>query len=785
MTGGMNLALDFPHYYDTGHAPSVAISSQGLVVETHQGKNDTNLYSYVGMLTGTVWTILGGDKAPDNDQGTQPSIAVNKDRVVVRVSHEREQNGGHLLNYSVGRVKCPVAASGTIDWHQTPATYDNGHDPVVALNDAGIAVEVHRGKDNNHLWYHVGKLSADHKLTWSSSVSLADGRSPAVAINAGGVVAAVFNGASGNALYCFLGQADPSGARIDTLAAAIALPGDGQYPSVALTDDGYIVVTQSSPAKTRTGRINGATIEWRDEAAQFGAVGAYRVAISGRDAIAVAEAGGANIYYAASTLMARADWMQENFNHYMWRGLNEVVLPGSHDSGMATCEGCTLGMVDKIGMTQYANIGEQLRLGARFFDMRPTWLAGTIKLGHFDSGTSLGSWGQLLFSDNPSGDSALKQVTDFLKVHREIVFLRFSHCYVDQNVGASDLINLITKGKSLKSMPGFNDEQMDTLLKGVHDALKDYLDPYLGSFLNGISMEHLQDSERRIPRATVIPIFEKLSDAQKKKYPGLYSYRDFGDAAQADLHIYDDYANKSDAQQMIEDQRKKFVDASHHGGNMYLLSWTATMGMETLVQGIIAKAKEKWDQVDSLGGFVNFMKHIDELFPATLDYVKPANEKLASGIMDWYANGLINPETFPNVLSIDAFTGSATDLCLWISRHRRVSDTLAEGDYLSPGDRVYSSGKPQGGYYAYLAYQTDGNLVIYDSGNRPKWNSGTVGKRAWRAVIEPGANLVIYSEPGNKIWETGSCGSGGLTIGVGPESFRLGRRQFDQYHPMG
>ena len=55
-----------------------------------------------------------------------------------------------------------------------------------------------------------------------------------------------------------------------------------------------------------------------------------------------------------------------------------------------------------------------------------------------------------------------------------------------------------------------------------------------------------------------------------------------------------------------------------------------------------------------------------------------------------------------------------------------------------------------------MVMQDDGNLVIYDTTNRPVWASNTYGQgpRPHRLVIQHDRNLVIYGNDGKPTWST-------------------------------
>lgn len=104
-----------------------------------------------------------------------------------------------------------------------------------------------------------------------------------------------------------------------------------------------------------------------------------------------------------------------------------------------------------------------------------------------------------------------------------------------------------------------------------------------------------------------------------------------------------------------------------------------------------------------------------------------------------------------------------------------VGDTLSAGGVLRPGQSlvmhgwsavmqgdgnfvVYANGRVQwstrtdGNPGAWLAMQTDGNLVIYSAAGRPLWNTRTDGKGGRRLVMQADGNLVIYRADNRPVW---------------------------------
>jgi hypothetical protein len=62
-----------------------------------------------------------------------------------------------------------------------------------------------------------------------------------------------------------------------------------------------------------------------------------------------------------------------------------------------------------------------------------------------------------------------------------------------------------------------------------------------------------------------------------------------------------------------------------------------------------------------------------------------------------------------------------------------------------------------------LIFQTDGNLVVYDSDWEARWSSGTAG-RGDRALFQSDGNLVVYNAAWQPLWSSGTVGRGKYLI---------------------
>lgn len=75
---------------------------------------------------------------------------------------------------------------------------------------------------------------------------------------------------------------------------------------------------------------------------------------------------------------------------------------------------------------------------------------------------------------------------------------------------------------------------------------------------------------------------------------------------------------------------------------------------------------------------------------------------------------------------------------------------------LDKGQKIEVAGK------GYLFMQPDGNLVLYDAANHPRWATSTNGRAVTHVIMQPDGNLVIYNKK-NPRWasNTQNVGAGG------------------------
>ena len=181
-----------------------------------------------------------------------------------------------------------------------------------------------------------------------------------------------------------------------------------------------------------------------------------------------------------------SDWMKDLSPYINNLNINNIVLPGTHDSGTSSVTSSSPfspdaadvikkinwmgpGTVAGLAKTQDKNIKQQLELGVRYFDLRVA--------------PNPNSNNELYFVHSKYGDSVsmtIKDIKSFLEKHdREVIILDFQHFY------------------------GMNKDNYQELMTLLRDNLKNYMAPAQKKTLNKKTLKNLCDNNKR-----VIVIFE-------------------------------------------------------------------------------------------------------------------------------------------------------------------------------------------------------------------------------------------------------------------------------------
>jgi hypothetical protein len=527
--------------FDDGDYPGVAINEGGTIVEVHKNEGGWKLYGRLGQVeqATVTWYDTGEDRDNYTD-GSEPACAINNHGVIVEV-HKREV--GDVLFSTYGRV------DGTsIDWADDSEEYDgDGKVPGVALNDNGRVLSVFQ-KNDDELRYRVGQVdTANEEIDWEDPHGFATGVRPRVAMNNSNYAIAVWNNESSSTMKYCVGAV---GSDEITWGVVYDLPQTGYTPSVALTNDNFVVVVYKPLAvnlNQLTGRLDtgSKTIAW-----DLGGAALYyddgknpSVAAAGSMAITLHQGESlSRLWFATSIITDRANWMRDRLGSLGSRQLKDLILPASHDSGMYTA-GLSI-----VAKTQELSILGQLENGIRYFDLRPKYDAGDDRFDIHHGGV-----------EGPTLAAVLADIREFAASHSELIIIDFSHF---EDFGSNSVSTVY-----------------DRFTSQISDALG------LWMFMNKPADVRLSQLTLRDYALGSSRILVCIDDDFAIKYPkaGFWLFRNSlaANVAEGALRVFDQYASDMNYDDMRDDQLRKYENYAGYANpviecDLFLLSWTCT-----------------------------------------------------------------------------------------------------------------------------------------------------------------------------------------------------------------
>ncbi|MDC0535286.1 hypothetical protein OAO18_05665 [Francisellaceae bacterium] len=153
--------------YHTGLTPKVAVFNGKIIIETHAGEGDGNLYYSLGKLSDNKQTIqFSGTK--QYDTGRNESIVTNGDELI----EVHNGSNGRDLYYRTGHLSDDGKE---IIWNQNSAIkYGDGDHPSITVVNNTL-VEIHHagasGDDPGNLYYTTADILEDGSLNWHNNNS--------------------------------------------------------------------------------------------------------------------------------------------------------------------------------------------------------------------------------------------------------------------------------------------------------------------------------------------------------------------------------------------------------------------------------------------------------------------------------------------------------------------------------------------------------------------------------------------------------------------------------------
>ena len=310
---------------------------------------------------------------------------------------------------------------------------------------------------------------------------------------------------------------------------------------------------------------------------------------------------GSNGQYSSSN--PPPDWMAQNLATLGNRTLSQITIPGSHDAGMGVFHKGTAFSTAGNTQTQRITLDDQLRAGARYFDLRPVISGGVYKAGHYDFVEPLNSWqggnGQTIAE-------IIQQINAFTLSNKELIILNLSHDY-NTDVG----------NDSYRSFTQAEWDALFTQLAGLTNLWVAPGDPTTVDLTTIKLRDFIGDG-----RAAVVVIVEPSNiDLGSWATRGFYTY--------SQLNVYNEYSDTDNADVMSQDQLQKMSQQKSQGA-YFLLSWTLTQDVEEVLVG-----------------------------PSVLYLADQVKQQLYLKVMQ-----ASTAEVFPNILYVDAFTSQVTALAM-------------------------------------------------------------------------------------------------------------------------
>ncbi|HEX6097345.1 MAG TPA: hypothetical protein VF432_13535 [Thermoanaerobaculia bacterium] len=291
-------------------------------------------------------------------------------------------------------------------------------------------------------------------------------------------------------------------------------------------------------------------------------------------------------------------WMHDNLHVLGNRSLRHLCIPGAHDAGMSMVTGGTAYANSCNTITQVLPVAGQLRMGVRYFDLRPVISGGEFYTGHYTDTSDYGWQG----TNGQSLASIIDGVNAYTLVSPELIVLHFSN---DLNTDVGRPYRRFTQAewdRLLFQLRRLN-YRVDTFNHSDVDLTTVKLADLIGSQAAVLIVAEPAD-----PRVSIRSLTTE----------GIYTTRNFP--------IYNQYAATDNVKKMMEDQLGKLqAQRPNPDAGYFLLSWTLTQS-----DGAAARCTF-W-----LGGSI-------------LPMAREANRRLADSVLQASSSW-----TYPNILYIDA-----------------------------------------------------------------------------------------------------------------------------------
>lgn len=250
------------------------------------------------------------------------------------------------------------------------------------------------------------------------------------------------------------------------------------------------------------------------------------------------------------------DWLHSNLGTLGDRTLHKICMPGTHNSGMSVnTGGATLFGIENITLTQSLSIGEQLRAGARWFDIRPVISGRVFKTGYYRYIDQIRSWQG---ANGQSISEIINQVNSFTAYHPELIFLKLSHTR-DTDAGNS-------------LCPEFSPDQWRLLLKELLGIQHLFVAPNAGTVnLNTLTLNSFIGQGQ----AAVVVLLESGDVDLSRLLSVEYANKGFYKASQCNM--FESYTETDNKDELVKAQLANMKEVSPNSDRLFSLSWTTNL----------------------------------------------------------------------------------------------------------------------------------------------------------------------------------------------------------------
>ena len=216
--------------------------------------------------------------------------------------------------------------------------------------------------------------------------------------------------------------------------------------------------------------------------------------------------------------------------------------------------------LSKAVICQSRSIAEQLTYGVRYFDIRPVGRGPEYETGHYSKIDKIGWQG----ASGQTMDEIVKQINAFTQENHEIIILNISHAYhADSDVGFRDLHN--------RDWEDLFNSSFDRL-EALYHATSPDVD------LSRVKIRELTQDGKKA--AVIVRLGYYRTDGNAPTHTHMAERLGKGYFWPENLPIFDQYADKDDPNQLVDDQFAK-LQRERGGktpaeGEVFCIGWALT-----------------------------------------------------------------------------------------------------------------------------------------------------------------------------------------------------------------